>query len=204
MRDLSCTLNYYTWLSELQCRVRAWCYHNQQSAPTIHQSFIWNNSTADSWNKTSPPLQADDSQPDKGSDLGLNPAVLPHSMKHRQAGSPVSGLTFCVYECRCVCIVSTQRISWWNLTACLYGGAKRSFDVLQEAATHSENVLSIVTVYKPVWRITQGRKVSGMNYGYHMSGAGTDSWARALFEDWNTLINVAGQKKSKLFNRYSK
>lgn len=120
------------------------------------------------------------------------------------AGSPVSGPTFCVYEGRCVCIVSMLRISWWNLTACLHGGAKRSFDVLQEAATHSENVLSVVTVYKPVWRITQGRKVSGMNYGYHMSGAGTDSWARALFEDWNPLINVAMQKKSKLFNRYYK
>lgn len=65
--------------------VCAWCYHNQQSAPTIHQSFIWNNSTADSWNKTSPPLQADDSQPDKGSDLGLKPAVLPHALKHRHS-----------------------------------------------------------------------------------------------------------------------
>lgn len=99
-----------------------------------------------------------------------------------------------------VCIVSMLHISRWNLATCLHGGEKWSFDVLQEAAMHSENVLSVVTVYKPAWRITQGRKVSGINYGYHMSGAGTDSWARVLFEDWNMLINmqnVAMRKRSK-------
>lgn len=54
------------------------------------------------------------------------------------AGSPVSGLPFCVYEGRCVCIVSMQCISWWNLTVCLHGGAKPSFDVLQEQRKCSE------------------------------------------------------------------
>lgn len=82
----------------------------QQSGRTMHQSLIWNNSIADSWNKTGPPSQAGDSQPDKGSDLGLNPA---DTWKHRYGWLTCSRPhLLCVwgYVCVCVCCFNAMHL----------------------------------------------------------------------------------------------
>lgn len=77
----------------------------EQPAPTIHQSLIWNNSTADSSHKIAPLPKQTISLPDNGSDLGLVPrshSQLAHLFNPGLTITP--SVRACVWVGVCACL----------------------------------------------------------------------------------------------------
>lgn len=179
------------WVSE-QVGLITVCIHDgasEQPAPTIHQSLIRNNSTADSSHKILPKQTI--SLPDNVSDLSCVLRLHTPQLTCSTQASQLHLLSVCVqisvgvYEPAVfVCITFDPQ---GRLEMC-FSGKRREMTLwflLTDHVRH-KNVLRISTVYMPVWGVTQGgrRMISlGMNYGYHMSKAGAHSWARVLFKD---------------------